>query len=135
MAVALLTPGPAFAGARMLRAGGAWAAAGFAACMWALVLPVWVLREGRVSQGLAVYKLDPAARHGWKRLWLGPGEWLSVPDKGRRVERWGVSMRSALPWKHWVLALDILLTQLSSILAGAGGGGCRACAALRAGND
>eukprot|EP00662_Eupelagonemidae_sp_cell21_P002795 gene2795-54799_t len=80
-----------------------------------------------LSQGMALYKLDPVAGR-WRKAWLGAGEWLSTDHMGLR---WGVAFRAALPGEHAVLALDVAVTQLALLQAGAGGGSCRGCGAMR----
>eukprot|EP01062_Namystynia_karyoxenos_P069429 TRINITY_DN6492_c0_g1_i1.p1 TRINITY_DN6492_c0_g1~~TRINITY_DN6492_c0_g1_i1.p1 ORF type:complete len:1015 (+),score=97.60 TRINITY_DN6492_c0_g1_i1:68-3046(+) len=140
LVLAVLSQGSTFAGAGMIRHASAImdVSMGIIALVVGAWLPVTVLHAGRRSQRRAVYKLDPGARSGCKRLWLGSGEWLSLPNEKKvntfRVERWGIAFRAALPYKHGVLALDIALTQAVAFSAGLGGGSCQACGHMRIGD-
>eukprot|EP01062_Namystynia_karyoxenos_P069431 TRINITY_DN6492_c0_g1_i3.p1 TRINITY_DN6492_c0_g1~~TRINITY_DN6492_c0_g1_i3.p1 ORF type:complete len:991 (+),score=100.46 TRINITY_DN6492_c0_g1_i3:68-2974(+) len=140
LVLAVLSQGSTFAGAGMIRHASAImdVSMGIIALVVGAWLPVTVLAAGRRSQRQAVYKLDPGARSGCKRLWLGSGEWLSLPNEKKvntfRVERWGIAFRAALPYKHWVLALDIWLSQAVAFSAGLGGGSCQACGHMRIGD-
>eukprot|EP00666_Eupelagonemidae_sp_cell4sb_P002464 gene2464-10679_t len=144
----ILSQGPTFAGAKLLLHGGGAEGVllGTLGICGGAALVLVVLRSGQLSQRECVYKLDPAAvgpGHRCTRVWLGPGEWLSLrPQKGpreKRVERWSVSFRSALPaldpdrldLRSTVLSLDLFLTQLALVSAGVGGGSCEACGAMR----
>eukprot|EP00666_Eupelagonemidae_sp_cell4sb_P017445 gene17445-14942_t len=102
-----------------------------AASLAGLALPLAMLRQGGISQVQAAYKLDPSAekRRWCQRMWLGPGEWLSLERS--RVERWGVAFRAALPNKHAILACDVVGTQVALISAAVGGGSCAACGVAR----
>eukprot|EP01062_Namystynia_karyoxenos_P060831 TRINITY_DN5256_c0_g3_i1.p1 TRINITY_DN5256_c0_g3~~TRINITY_DN5256_c0_g3_i1.p1 ORF type:complete len:1344 (+),score=177.62 TRINITY_DN5256_c0_g3_i1:74-4105(+) len=136
---AVLGQGPVFAGARLIRhaSGSIDAITGFVTLMVCSLLPLTVWHEGKRSQRQAVYKLDPDARDGCKRYWLGAGEWLSLHTRDQynfRVERWGVVFRAALPWQSGVLALDVVLSQAVALSAGAGGGSCAACGWMRIGD-
>eukprot|EP01062_Namystynia_karyoxenos_P053223 TRINITY_DN43015_c0_g1_i1.p1 TRINITY_DN43015_c0_g1~~TRINITY_DN43015_c0_g1_i1.p1 ORF type:complete len:1414 (+),score=234.37 TRINITY_DN43015_c0_g1_i1:77-4318(+) len=138
--LAVLTQGPTFAGARLIRyaAGPIDVIVSIIGLVISAWVPLTVLYEGRRSQKLAVFKLDPTARRGCKSYWLGTGEWLSLPNKDKRnsfrVERWGIAFRAALPKKHSVLAVDVTLTLIVSFSAGIGGGTCPLCGIMRIGD-
>eukprot|EP01065_Artemidia_motanka_P044773 TRINITY_DN6425_c0_g2_i1.p1 TRINITY_DN6425_c0_g2~~TRINITY_DN6425_c0_g2_i1.p1 ORF type:complete len:1684 (+),score=462.89 TRINITY_DN6425_c0_g2_i1:65-5116(+) len=132
LAATVLLQGPTYAGSKLLRS--AESAVDVMLGVLALVLGAYLvmmfLGQGAKSQEDSAYKLDPAAKRGsLTRLWLGPGEWLSL--KHARVERWGAVFRAALPGHYRVLAIDFAATQVTLVSAGIGGGGCFACGAMR----
>eukprot|EP01062_Namystynia_karyoxenos_P078849 TRINITY_DN8186_c0_g1_i2.p1 TRINITY_DN8186_c0_g1~~TRINITY_DN8186_c0_g1_i2.p1 ORF type:complete len:1352 (+),score=151.85 TRINITY_DN8186_c0_g1_i2:85-4140(+) len=130
IAAFVFSQGASLAGARILRHadGAADVALGVPGVLWGLLLPIMIFRSGHKAQRAAVYKLDPEAVGGCRRRWLGPGEWFSAPAGLWKVERWGVAFRAALPGKHSVLALDMLLSELAMLNGGFGGGSCISCA-------
>eukprot|EP01062_Namystynia_karyoxenos_P046833 TRINITY_DN3521_c0_g1_i2.p2 TRINITY_DN3521_c0_g1~~TRINITY_DN3521_c0_g1_i2.p2 ORF type:complete len:1011 (+),score=159.22 TRINITY_DN3521_c0_g1_i2:2873-5905(+) len=134
MVAVVLLQGPVFAAAHLLRRadGAADALLALAGIAAGLSLPLLILRAGRLSQEQAVYKLDPKAAKGFARIWLGPGEWLSI--RNLRVERWGAAFRAVLPGKYPLLAMDMVLTYVALVSGGLGGGSCTACAVMRMGD-
>eukprot|EP01062_Namystynia_karyoxenos_P054650 TRINITY_DN4509_c0_g1_i1.p1 TRINITY_DN4509_c0_g1~~TRINITY_DN4509_c0_g1_i1.p1 ORF type:complete len:973 (+),score=228.02 TRINITY_DN4509_c0_g1_i1:73-2919(+) len=131
LASVVLCQGAGYAGARLLRhaSGAADVAVGLLGVAAAVSTPAAVLWAERCSRKDAIYKMDPRARDGCRRAWLGSGEWLSLERFS--VERWGVAFRAALPGESSIIALDIALTQAVSISGGLGGGSCAACGILR----
>eukprot|EP01065_Artemidia_motanka_P033870 TRINITY_DN408_c1_g1_i1.p1 TRINITY_DN408_c1_g1~~TRINITY_DN408_c1_g1_i1.p1 ORF type:complete len:1111 (+),score=146.05 TRINITY_DN408_c1_g1_i1:87-3419(+) len=133
IAAVVLSQGSSFAGARVLRdAGNAGDfILGAFAVLYGFCLPLLIYREGCAAQNMACFKLDEKAKSGCQRLWLGPGEWLSLPPERYRVERWGIAFRATLPDRQKAIALDILFSQLSAVNGGFTGGSCTACGYAR----
>eukprot|EP01062_Namystynia_karyoxenos_P017784 TRINITY_DN16582_c0_g1_i3.p1 TRINITY_DN16582_c0_g1~~TRINITY_DN16582_c0_g1_i3.p1 ORF type:complete len:557 (+),score=111.82 TRINITY_DN16582_c0_g1_i3:579-2249(+) len=124
----VLTQGTVCAGAALLASGTASGAAGAFGVMAALPLVPLHYKGGKGSLAESVFKLDPRTRSGFSKVWLGAGEWLSLPPTQFRVERWGSAMRSMLPRRSQVIAADVALGQLAGLVAGAAGTSCTGCA-------
>eukprot|EP01062_Namystynia_karyoxenos_P035779 TRINITY_DN26126_c0_g1_i1.p1 TRINITY_DN26126_c0_g1~~TRINITY_DN26126_c0_g1_i1.p1 ORF type:complete len:1491 (+),score=206.42 TRINITY_DN26126_c0_g1_i1:85-4473(+) len=126
-----LSQGASIAGMTMVRYGENFGdvSVGLLAGAWALAMPGLVHLAGGVSFGQALYKWDLEGREGFWRTMFGPGEWVSVVRM--RVERWGTTFREALPGYSWVLALDLFLAAVASIVTGLAGGSCESCGITR----